>query len=152
MKKIIILVVALGVLAGLVYLAMNLSKNAGKSDSELIEFAISDVESVDKIIITDKFENVFELRKENGIWTDKDGGCITQDKVSFCIDAFKNIEFKGYLADNSKEKFTNLMSAQNIKVKIFQNGKWSTFISKVPGWPQNRTGCLGIWKTVERVL
>jgi hypothetical protein len=125
MKKIIIIIVALAGLVGMLYFAKNLSENAGKSDNELIEFAIKDVESIDKIIITDKFENVFELRKTKGIWTDKKGGCVTQDKVSFCLDAFKNIEFKGYLADNSKKKFTNLMAAQNIKVKIFQNGQWS---------------------------
>jgi len=125
MKKIIILIVALGALAGLLYYAMDLSKHQGKSDTELIEFAVKDIESVDKIIITDKFENVFELHKKDGVWTDKNGGCVTQDNVGHVLDAFKNIEFKGYLADNSKKKFTNLMSAQNIKVQIFQDGEWT---------------------------
>lgn len=125
MKKVIILIVALGALAGLIYLAMNLSENQGKSDTELIEFAIDDIESVDKIIITDKFDHVFELHKKGDVWTDKKGGCVTQENVGHVLDAFKKITFKGYLTDTSKDKFTNLMAAQNIKVEIFQNGEWS---------------------------
>ena len=125
MKKIIILVVSLAALAVLIYFAMDLSENQGKSDSELIEFAIKDIESVDKVIITDKFNHVFEVRKTKGVWTDKKGNCVTEEKVGHLLDAFKNIVFSGYLADNSKEKFTRLMSAQHIKVQIFQNGAWT---------------------------
>lgn len=125
MKKIIVLVVSVAALIGLIYFAIDLSKNQGKSDTELIEFAIEDIESVDKVIITDKFDHTFEIRKTDGVWTDKNGGCITQEKVDHVLDAFKNIEFSGYLADNSKDKFTQLMSAQHIKVEIFQNGEWS---------------------------
>jgi cell division protein YceG involved in septum cleavage len=53
MKKLIILIVALGVLGGLGWYTMNLMNNKGKSDTELIEFSIADTASVDKIIITE---------------------------------------------------------------------------------------------------
>lgn len=126
MKKPIVLIIALAVLASLGWWAMNLNDNKGNSNkTELIDFAIKDVSTVDKLIITDSFGNSFEIIKNGDQWTDKDGGCIVQESAELIIDALKNIEFKGYLPGTSHEKFTNLMSAQHTKVKIFQNGEWT---------------------------
>ena len=125
MKKVITLVVAIGILSALGFYAFRLSENKGKSDTELIEFAIEDVESVDRIIISDAYGRTFEILKgEKGIWSDKDGGCIQQESVGFILESFKNIEFKGYLPDQSHEKYTKLMVTQHTKVEIFQNGEW----------------------------
>ena len=125
MKKIIILIIALGGLGGLIYFAMDLSEKQGTSVRELINFEIEDVSTVDKIIITDKFDRKFTLVKKGSLWTGKNGGCISQGEVDHLLDAFKNIGFKGYLNDKSKQKFTDIMSAQHIKVEIFQKGEWS---------------------------
>lgn len=97
----------------------------GRSVSELIEFAIKDPSNVDRIIITDPYSRVFEIRKNGNQWTDKDGGCVTQESAVFVIDAIKNIEFKGYLPDNSHKRFINMMAASHTKVEIFENGEWS---------------------------
>lgn len=125
MKKAIFLIIGLSAITGLTILALSLNKNAGKSDSELIDFAIKDVESVDKVIITDKFQVEYTLLKKGDQWTDKEGRCITQEKVGWVLDAFKNIEFKAYMAENSKTSMTNLMASQHIKVEIFQDGEWT---------------------------
>jgi hypothetical protein len=124
MKKLIILLVAIAVLGSLGWYAFQLIKNKDKSDSKLIEFAIEDTKSVDRVIITDPFERTFEIIKKDGAWTDKEGGCVVPESVEFILDAFEKIEFKGYLADNSLERFTNLMAGQHTKVEIFQNGEW----------------------------
>lgn len=125
MKKLIILLVSVGALALLGWYAIGLMDNQGKSDTELIEFAIKDIETIDKVIITDGFSRKFELIKTNGEWADKNGGCVVQESVDFVLDAIKNIEFKGYLTDNSHKKFTNIMSGQHTKVEIFQNEAWT---------------------------
>ena len=125
MKKLVILTLSLLVLSGLGYYAMTLSEDSGKSDKELINFAIEDVETVDKIVITDKFERTYTLIKKGKEWTGPNGECVTPEKVSWALDAFKNIKFKGYLSDGSVERFKKLMSAQHIKVEIFQNGEWT---------------------------
>ncbi len=125
MKKIITLVVALGALIALAFYALQLFENKGKSDTELIEFAIEDTDAVDRIIISDAFGRTFEILKgDQGIWSDKDGGCITQESVGFILESFRNIEFKGYLPDGSHAKYTKLMSTQHTKVEIYQNGSW----------------------------
>ena len=125
MKKIIILIVSIAGLAGLGWYISTLFATKGKSDTQLVEFAIKDVSSIDKLIITDKALNSFEVRKKNGKWMDKDGNCIVPENVDNILDAIRNIEFKGYLPDNSHANYNKMMSAQNIKVEIFENGEWS---------------------------
>lgn len=127
MKKIISLVLALVVIIGLSIFVYRLNKTAGKSDTQLalIEFAVKDINTVDKVIISDPYGRVFEIVKNGDEWTDKNGKCIIQESVKFILDAFKNIEFKGYLPDNSIPTFTKLITAQHTKVEIFQNGEWT---------------------------
>ncbi len=125
MKKIIILVVALAVLGGLGWYASSLMSQKGQSDTELIDFAIANAEEVDRVIISDPYAHSFELRKKNGVWTDKDGNCVQQESAEHIIDAIRNIEFKGYLPDNSHEQYTTLMSTSSTKVEIFVNEQWS---------------------------
>ena len=125
MKKIIILLSSLILILLLGWYATTLINKQGKSDTELIEFNIEDTNSVDRIIITDAFSNKMELKRAGKSWTDAEGGCVAQQNVHFILEAFKNIEFKGYLPDNSHVKFTELMSSQHTKVEIYQNGEWS---------------------------
>lgn len=123
-KKGIILVVALVVLGFLAFMATNLSRNSGKSDTELLEFSIEDTTSVNKIVITDAFMNKFELIRKDGTWVDKDGNCIIQDPVNTMLETFKNVEFKGYVPENSRKTITDRMAATHTKVEIFQNDEW----------------------------
>ncbi len=125
MKKIITLIVAVGAIAFLGWYVLRLNKNKGQSDTELIEFAIEDVSTIDKIVITDTEDYHFEIIKKEGVWVDKDGDCIMQENALFVIDALKNIEFKGYLPDNALESTKLKIASQNTKVEIFQNGEWT---------------------------
>jgi hypothetical protein len=123
-KKIIILVASLGIIVALTMYTMSLMDNSGKSVTELIDFAVEDTTTVDKIIITDAYSNKIEIVKEGEKWTDVDGSCISQENAHFIIEALSKIEFKGYLPDNSHKQFVKLMSAQHTKVEIFQEGEW----------------------------
>lgn len=125
MKKSIILVASIAVVAFLAFLATNLVRNSGKSDTELLEFAIDDTTTIDRILLTDAYSNKFELIKgADGNWTDAAGNCIIQEPVSTMLETFKNIEFKGYVPENARTNITNRMAAQNTKVEIFQKGEW----------------------------
>ncbi len=126
MKKLIILLVSITVVGGLVYIAFDLMNKQGKSDSELIEFGYEDVSHIDKIIISDPYSHTFEVQKqENGEWVAPDGSCIQQTNVEFILDAFRNIQFKGYLPEGAKKEHIKRMSAHNTKVEIFEDGEWS---------------------------
>ncbi len=125
MKKLITLIIALTILAGLGWYVLKLNNNAGKSDTKLINFAVKNIENVDKVIINDAMGNEFELHKNDGVWTDKDKGCIPQESANFVIDAFKNIEFRGYISEAAVENTKKRMATQHIKVQIFENGEWT---------------------------
>lgn len=116
-----VLIVALGLLA---MFALNLVRNSGKSDTELLEFSIADTSNVDRIIIHDAYANVFEVKRNpNERWTDKDGGCIVQEPVHTMLETIKNIEFKGYVPQAARENIKKRMAASHTKVEIFKNGR-----------------------------
>ncbi len=124
MKKYLPLVLGVIVLAVLGWYTKGLLEKKGKSDTERIDFAVKEVDQVDQIIITDPNGNVFELHKNRDVWTDKDGGCIQQQSVHFILDAFRNIQFKGYLPKGAVENMKERMAAQHTKVEIFSDGEW----------------------------
>lgn len=114
------LIVILGVLA---LFALNLVRNSGKSDTELLEFSIADTASINRVVIKDAFANVFELKRNAGQnWTDKDGNCIVQEPAHTILETIKNIEFKGYVPKEARENVKKHMTASSIKVDIYTNG------------------------------
>lgn len=124
MKRLIILIAALLVVGGLGYYAVQLMKNSGKSDLELFDFNIANVDDITKFTIEDPYGYSFEVHKKGKEWVDKDGNCVVKENVDFILEAFKKIEFKGYLPENSKETFTKQMLGKHTKVQIFVNGEW----------------------------
>lgn len=125
MKKIITLISLAAVLIILGWFAFDLSRKDGISDSEYIEFAVKDTNSVTKIIISDAFSNTFTLVRKGNEWTDKNGGCIMQSSAHYILEALGNISLKGYLSKDSHKQFIKLMSASHTKVEIFQDGEWT---------------------------
>ncbi|MES2587505.1 MAG: hypothetical protein V4622_00915 [Bacteroidota bacterium] len=124
-KKSIVLTISIVVLGFLAFMATNLVRNSGKSDTELLEFSIADTSSIDKIILTDAFANKFELKRVKGSqWTDANGNCVIQQPIATILETFKNVEFKGYVPENSRKNITNRMSTSHTKVEIFQHGEW----------------------------
>lgn len=124
-KKSIILGIGVIVLGVLAFFATNLVRNSEKSDSELLDFSIADTSLVDQIHLKDAYNNKFILLKDqDGVWKDSDGNCVIQEPVHMMLETFKNIEFKGYVPENSKKNVNNRVAATNTEVKIFQNGKW----------------------------
>ena len=123
-RKSILFVSGILFLLILTWLSLNLLDNKGKSDLELIEFSIEDTTNITKIIITDPSSLSISLENKNGLWTEANGDCVSQQNVSFILDAAKNIEFKGYLPKNSITKFTELMASQHTKVEFFVDGEW----------------------------
>lgn len=127
-KKSILLAVSIILVGVLIYFGIKVVKGSGSSvESELIEFAIKDTDKIDRIVITDNYGRIMDLRLAKGSseWTDKDGNCIMQDGIDFILDACKKIEFKGYLTENSVETYNKMMLSQHIKVEYYVEGKWN---------------------------
>jgi hypothetical protein len=123
-KKVLTLLFGLICVFGLAFYTYNIMSKESNSSTELIDFAIKDTSKVTKIIITDPFQKSFQIDKVEGVWRDKNGGCITQAYAHNILNVAKNIEFKGYLSKNSHENFTIKMSASHTKVQYYVNNKW----------------------------
>jgi hypothetical protein len=85
MKKIIILVLSIVILSLLGFITYRTIKSSGKSDVNLLEFGIADTSKVDKIVITDAFSNKITLKREGKLWTDAQGGCISQNNIQLIL-------------------------------------------------------------------
>ena len=123
-KKVLTLLFGLICVFGLALYTYNIMSKESNSSTELIDFAIKDTSKVTKIIITDPFQKSFQIDKVEGVWRDKNGGCITQAYAHNILNVAKNIEFKGYLSKSSHENFTIKMSASHTKVQYYVNNKW----------------------------
>ncbi len=119
------IVIGLVVIGVLGFFATNLVRNRGKSDTELLEFSIKDTTTINKIIVTEPNGMKISLVKKDGLWSDEDGVCVTQEPIFTMLETFKNIQFKGYVPENSRQNIVKLMMASHTKVEIFQNGEWT---------------------------
>lgn len=129
MKKIIVLFVSIIVLIGLSYFAYDLSKKSKVSDDlSLIDFAVSDTASIDKIEIYDSYLNekfIVVRDKANKLWTDDKGECVQQSIVDVMMETFYKVTLKGYVPKGAMENMKKLLMAKHKEVKIYQNGKWT---------------------------
>lgn len=119
------LVLGLVIIGILGFFATNLVRNRGKSDTELLEFSIKDTSSINKITITEPNGMSITLVKNVNSWSDAEGNCVTQEPIDIMLETFKNIQFKGYVPEKSRQNIVKLMMASHTKVEIFQNGEWS---------------------------
>ena len=101
MKKKLVILIGLFLLIILGWYTKILLSKAGQSDSnsQLINFAIEDTNSVDKIIITEPNSNKIEIIRSKDCWETSKGTCINQESVHFILEAFAKISFKGYLPE-----------------------------------------------------
>lgn len=136
-KKGLLLALFTILIVGLSWFALNLKDGQGASDPRAFNFKIEDTTTISKIIITDAFGQQFTIVKKDNLWTDRQGGCITQNNVSLILEAFNKIEFKGYLPQKSEKRFTELMASAHIKVEIFQDGAWTKTWYMGPATPDH---------------
>jgi len=124
-KKRILLIGSLVIIGFMSWYTYNLMNKSNVSDSELIAFNYEDVKNIDKIRLSDSYGYIMEVQKKGTEWVDAEGRCIQQEGVEFILEAFKNIEFKGYLPENARSQQIKMMVTQHIKVEIFENEEWS---------------------------
>ncbi len=122
MKKTLTLIIALFILVGLGWYAFKLKDSSGISSRELIAFNIEDITKVNKFKITDPQGRKITILKNGNEWSTESGECIQQESVNFILDAFKNIEFKGYLPENSRKRMVkNMVYRSSISRSLWSN-------------------------------
>src|SRR5690554_822060 len=125
MKKLIVIIVGIGLIIGLSIFAMNLKTGAKATDTSLIAFAIEDTAAVDKIEIYDSYQDqLFTVtRNKDGVWEGPDGMCVQQGIVQMMLETMHKVTLKGYVPNAAMENMKKLLMAQHKKVKIYQDGR-----------------------------
>lgn len=126
MKKIIILVLGIGIIVGLTFLTIDLSKDSKATDTSLIAFAVKDTANVDRIEIYDTYQDMsFTLvRNDEGVWEDENGNCVQQEIAQMMLTTMVKITLKGYVPKAAMGNMKSMMMAKHKRVKIFKNGDW----------------------------
>ncbi len=127
MKKIIVLVVGLVLLAILGKVAYDKIQGNGKSDNNVLvyEMNIQDTAKVDKIIITESSGRSIEVLREGKNWIDSKGNCVQKAMASNILDAAYNIQLKGYVPENAIKPVLGKLASLATKVMFYKNGDWS---------------------------
>lgn len=127
MKKLIVIVLGIGLIVGLTYMALNLKTSSKATDTALIAFAVKDTASVDKIEIYDSFKDQYFVltRNKEGKWEGPEGMCVQQSIVKMMLETMNKVTLKGYVPQSAMSNMKKLLMAQHKRVKIYQNGKWS---------------------------
>jgi len=126
-KRLIYLLSSSFIVLLLIYYGIRVVRASGSSvETELIDFAIAETHAIDRIVITDNYGRVMDLRlpKDAHQWVDSEGNCVSQPNVASILDACSKIEFKGYLTDNSVNTHYNIMVSKHIQVDYYLHGKW----------------------------
>lgn len=127
MKRLLVIVIGLGLIAGLAYYASTLNKESKATDTSLIAFAVEDTASVDRIELYDSFLDLEYtlIRNKEGKWEGGNGECVQQNLVEMMLETMQKITLRGYVPQSAMKNMKKLLMAQHKEVKIFQNGKWT---------------------------
>lgn len=127
MKKLIVIILGVGLIIGLSLMAINLKTGSKATDTSLIAFAIEDTATVDRIDIYDSgLDESYTLkRNEDRIWVGENGECVQQNITKMMLETMNKITLKGYVPKSAMSNMKKVLMAQHKTVKIYQNGKWT---------------------------
>jgi hypothetical protein len=124
MKKNVVLLVILALLAvvaGVVYFKSNGSTLA---DKPLSDFAIEDTAAVTKVVITDHLGKMATLERVQGqrLWKLNNTFQAREDAVNLMLKTFNRIRIRGNVSDASRDNMMKLLATSGKRVAIYMGG------------------------------
>jgi hypothetical protein len=124
MKKNVILLVTMLVLAALAWFVYKKNSPSTLTNQPLAEFAIEDTASVTKIFITNGKGNSVLVERVPGqtLWKLNNHLLARRDAVNLLLDTFKRIKVRGSLSEKASENMLRVLASSGKKVEIYQGG------------------------------
>ncbi len=122
MKKQHLILIAILALVGGYYLYTSMS-NANTTRFERRDFAINEIEQVDKIVITSKAPSRVELNKDGNKWTVNNEFIARPSSIKYLLKTLDKMEIKYPVQKNSIDQILTDMTATGIRVDVYKNGK-----------------------------
>lgn len=117
-KKIFFLSIIILLLCSLFFIREN---KISSFNTEL--FSVTDTLSIDKIIISDRYDNEIELRRNNNQWILNDSYLVRNDAIKTLLSTLKNIRIKNLLSDEIEKNIEKQISSLGVGVIIYNNNK-----------------------------
>ncbi len=86
-------------------------------------FSVTDTLSIDKIIISDRYNNEIELRRNDNQWIVNDSHSVRNDAMKTLLSTLKNIRIKNLLSNEIEKNIEKQISTVGVGVIIYNNKK-----------------------------
>ena len=117
-KKIFFISIVIILLFGLFFIE---EKKTSSFNTEL--FSVTDTLSINKIIISDRYDNEIELRRNNNQWIVNDLYLVRNDAINTLLSTLKNIRIKNLLSNEIEKNIEKQISTLGVGVIIYNNNK-----------------------------
>ena len=117
-KKIFFISIVIILLFGLFFIEEN---KTSSFNTEL--FSVTDTLSINKIIISDRYDNEIELRRNNNQWIVNDSYLVRNDAIKTLLSTLKNIRIKNLLSNEIEKNIEKQISTLGVGVIIYNNNK-----------------------------
>ena len=117
-KKIFFISIVIILLFGLFFIEEN---KTSSFNTEL--FSVTDTLSTNKIIISDRYDNEIELRRNNNQWIVNDSYLVRNDAINTLLSTLKNIRIKNLLSNEIEKNIEKQISTLGVGIIIYNNNK-----------------------------
>ena len=117
-KKIFFISIVIILLFGLFFIEEN---KTSSFNTEL--FSVTDTLSINKIIISDRYNNEIELRRNNNQWIVNDSYLVRNDAIKTLLSTLKNIRIKNLLSNEIEKNIEKQISTLGVGIIIYNNNK-----------------------------
>ena len=117
-KKIFFISIVIILLFGLFFIEEN---KTSSFNTEL--FSVTDTLSINKIIISDRYDNEIELRRNNNQWIVNDSYLVRNDAIKTLLNTLKNIRIKNLLSNEIEKNIEKQISTIGVGIIIYNNNK-----------------------------
>ena len=86
-------------------------------------FSVTDTISIKKIIISDRYDNEIELKRNKNLWIVNDSYLVRKDAIKTLLSTLKNIRIKNLLSNDIEKNIEKQISTLGVGVIIYNNNK-----------------------------
>tara|TARA_B100001115_G_C15807054_1_gene399703 strand:+ start:77 stop:1033 length:957 start_codon:yes stop_codon:yes gene_type:complete len=86
-------------------------------------FSVTDTISINKIIISDRYDNEIELKRNKNLWIVNDSYLVRKDAIKTLLSTLKNIRIKNLLSNDIEKNIEKQISTLGVGVIIYNNNK-----------------------------
>jgi len=132
MKKNTVLIISIAILVLLIGIAQIIPKgtildrlkvnNTSTLKKELSDFAVKDIENIDKIFIADKANHSVVLEKKGKIWRVNNKFNAREDAIKNLMDVIQNVRVRQPISKAEYETQIKRLATTGRKVEIYKNG------------------------------